>query len=38
MKKEVEKVVTDKDEEFTHSRSHNQDLLTQIKKFKNEQK
>ncbi len=35
MQKEVEKFVTDKDEELTRLRNHNHSLLTQIKKRKN---
>ena len=34
--KEVEKIIASKDEEITHLKNHSQDLITQIKKLKRE--
>jgi len=38
MRKEVEKIVANKDDELTRLRSHNKDLLIQIRKLKNDKK
>jgi hypothetical protein len=38
MQKEIDKIITNKNEEISHLKNHNQNLIAQIKKLKCEKK